>query len=218
MMNASLYMIPISSLSLSKENDTIGDTLKTMKDGSFKTLPVVDESNHFIGVINASDLYEAFFLQSVSKEAFLTSEIRPFVKKGIKVIHKNTDFLQVILQMEKMDIHFLPCVDDYNRFLGIISRNNIFQAFESAFGYNQDGYLIEVITIDAKGQLAKLAQIITETNSNIISILQFDLTVAGLERIIVKVQSIDIDKLLNEISDAGFRITHHRYVPALTNE
>jgi acetoin utilization protein AcuB len=214
-MNAALYMIPIDKLVLAKESDSIEETLSKMRKGSYKTLPVVDETNHFIGVVSASDLYEAFFHNNIDKELFVKAEIRPLVVKNSNTIHRNTDFLQVILNMEKLDIHFLPCVDDFQRFLGIVTRNKIFEAFESAFGYNQDGYLIEVVTIDAKGQLAKLAHTITATNSNIISTVHFDLTVANLERVIIKVQTTNIDLVLEKIADEGFRVTSHRFVPAM---
>jgi acetoin utilization protein AcuB len=212
-MNATMYMIPVGKLELSKESESVRETLEKMKEGSFKTLPVVDNSNHFIGVIHESSLYEAYFYNEVDIEEFMNAEIRPLVKKDIESIHKNADFLQVILSMEKMDIHFLPCVDDQQRFLGIVTRNNIFQAFESAFGYNQDGYLIEIVTIDAKGQLARLAKTISLTNSNIVSTIQFDLVVANLERVIVKVQTDNIDNLLEKISDEGFRVTNYNFVP-----
>jgi acetoin utilization protein AcuB len=212
-MNATMYMIPVGKLELSKESESVRETLEKMKEGSFKTLPVVDNSNHFIGVIHESSLYEAYFYNEVDKEEFMNAEIRPLVKQDIESVHKNTDFLQVILSMEKMDIHFLPCVDDQQRFLGIVTRNNIFEAFESAFGYNQDGYLIEIVTIDAKGQLAKLAKTISLTNSNIVSTIQFDLIVANLERVIVKVQTDNIDNLLEKIADEGFRVTNYNFVP-----
>lgn len=214
-MNATMYMIPVGKLELSKESDSIEATLKRMKEGSFKTLPVVDEANHFVGVIHESSLYEAYFYNEVNKDDFIQAEIRPLVKKNIEAIHKNTDFLQVILSMEKMDIHFLPCVDDQQGFLGIVTRNNIFQAFESAFGYNEDGYLIEVVTIDAKGQLARLAKTISSTNSNIVSTIHFDLSVANLERVFIKVQTENIDNLLEKITDEGFRVTNYRFVPKL---
>lgn len=214
-MNATMYMIQVGKLELAKEDDSIEVTLKRMKEGSFKTLPVVDEADHFVGVIHESSLYEAYFYNEVNKSDFIQAEIRPLVKKNIEAIHKNTDFLQVILSMEKMDIHFLPCIDDEQRFLGIVTRNNIFQAFESAFGYNEDGYLIEVVTIDAKGQLARLAKTISSTNSNIVSTIHFDLSVANLERVFVKVQTDNIDKVLEKITDEGFRVTNYRFVPKL---
>lgn len=212
-MNATMYMIPLGKLELSKESDSIEETLKRMKEGSFKTLPVVDAAGHFVGVIHESSLYEAYFYNEVDKDDFIIAEIRPLVKKNIEAIHKSTDFLQVILNMEKMDIHFLPCVDDANRFLGIVTRNNIFQAFESAFGYNEDGYLIEVVTIDAKGQLARLAKAISSTKSNIVSTIHFDLSVANLERVFVKVQTDNIENVLEKITDEGFRVTNSRFVP-----
>jgi CBS domain-containing protein len=214
-MNATMYMIPVGKLELAKENDSIEVTLKRMKEGSFKTLPVVDEADHFVGVIHESSLYEAYFYNEVNKGDFIQAEIRPLVNKNIESIHKNTDFLQVILSMEKMDIHFLPCIDDEQRFLGIVTRNNIFQAFESAFGYNEDGYLIEVVTIDAKGQLARLAKTISSTNSNIVSTIHFDLSVANLERVFIKVQTENIENLLEKITDEGFRVTNFRFVPKL---
>lgn len=212
-MNATMYMISKEKLKLANKNDSVKQTLETMEEGNFKTLPVVDEAGQFIGVIRSSDLYKSFFHSDVDKETFYKASIYQLVDESVKPINKNTDFAQVILNMEKMDIHFLACVDDYNRFLGIVTRNNIFQAFESAFGLNQDGYMIEVIAIDAKGQLARLAQAISAMKANIISIIQFDLTVANLERIIVKVQADNIDRVLEKISDEGFRITHHRFVP-----
>lgn len=212
-MNATMYMIPVGKLVLSKESDSIEETLKKMKEGSFKTLPVVDAAGHFVGVIHESSLYEAYYYNEVNKDDFVGAEIRPLVNKKIKPIHKNMDFLQVILSMEKMDIHFLPCIDDEQRFLGIVTRNNIFQAFESAFGYNEDGYLIEVVTIDSKGQLARLAKTISSTNSNIVSTIHFDLSVANLERVFVKVQTDNIENVLERITDEGFRVTNSRFVP-----
>jgi CBS domain containing-hemolysin-like protein len=60
-MNATMYMIPVEKLELSKESQSVEETLQKMKEGSFKTLPVVDEKSHFIGVVHESSLYESFF-------------------------------------------------------------------------------------------------------------------------------------------------------------
>lgn len=212
-MNATLYMLPLEKLAVVKEADTIENTLKMMKDGSYKTLPVVDQANHFVGVIREGKLYESYFYNSVQKDDYLHAEIRPLVDRNIKAISKDTDFLHVILEMEKMDIHFLPVEDQNHRFMGIVTRNKIFEAFESAFGYNQDGYLIDVVAIDAKGQLARLAGAIAGANANIASMIHFDMSVANLERVIIKVQTDNIDHVLEHIADHGFRINSHRFVP-----
>lgn len=183
-----------------------------MKEGSFKTLPVIDEAEHFVGVVHESTLYESYFYNQVDKEQFLQAEIRPLVKHNVDTIDKGTDFFELILKMEKLDIHFLPIVDQAQQFMGIVTRNKIFEAFESAFGYNKDGFLIEVVSIDAKGQLARLAKAISSTQSNIASMVHFDLNVASLERVIVKVETEDIDLVLEKIVDEGFRVTNHRFV------
>ncbi|WP_202081081.1 HPP family protein [Caldalkalibacillus salinus] len=214
-MNATVYMVPLSKLDFVKEGDSVQHTLELMQKGSYKTLPVVSEQNHFVGVIHEVKLYEAFFYNEVEKDEFLKAEIRPLVSYKIQSIEKHTDFIEVILKMEKMDIHFLPVLDQDHRFLGIVTRNKIFEAFESAFGYNQDGYLIEVVAIDVKGQLARLAKAISDTGSNIVSIVQFDLSVANLERIIVKVQADNVDEVLTNIANEGFRVTNHKFIPRL---
>ncbi|GAA0383274.1 CBS domain-containing protein [Bacillus horti] len=211
-MNALMYMIPKEKLELAKQTDSVEDILKRMKEGSFKTLPVIDEAKHFVGVIHESSIYESFFYNEVKKEEFLQAEIRPLVKENVLTVDKGTDFFEVILRMEKLDIHFLPIVDSAQQFMGIVTRNKIFEAFESAFGHNRDGYLIEVVSIDAKGQLARLAKAISSTHSNIASMVHFDVNVASLERVIVKVETEKIEEVLENISNEGFRVTNHRFV------
>lgn len=219
-MNALMYMIPKSKLILAKPQDSIESVLNKMKEGSFKTLPVLDEKEHFVGVIHEGSIYESFFYEhdQVNQETFKQLEIRPLIQQGIDQVEKNTDFYEVILKMEKLNIHFLPIIDYDHEFLGIVTRNKIFEAFGSAFGYNRDGYLIEVVSIDAKGQLARLAKSISATQSNIVSMVHFDISVASLERVIVKVETNNINVVIDKIADEGFRVTNYRFVKKINKE
>jgi acetoin utilization protein AcuB len=211
-MNAFMYMIPKAQLVTVQPSDSIKAVLEKMKKGSYKTLPVVDTAGHFIGVIHESEIYKSYFYDQEEQEGFLNAEIRPLIVLDVEQVEKNTDFYEVILKMEKLNIHFLPVIDQTGLFIGIVTRNKIFEAFESAFGYHKDGFLIEVVSIDAKGQLARLAKAISSTQANIASMVLFDVTVATLERIIVKVETEHIDKVIDKITSEGFRVTSYRYI------
>lgn len=217
-MHAIMYMLSIEQLVLVRESYSIQETLERMKQGSYKTLPVIDEESRFVGVIQESKLFETFFYHEGCQKKLMESEIRPLVNRRVKAVAKNTDFMEVILKMQEMDIHFLPIVAHEHRFIGIVTRNKILEAFKSAFGYNRDGYLVEVVAIDAKGQLARLANTIAATGANIVSIILFDQSVANLERIMVKVQTENIKKVIENISKEGFRIITHRFIPKVQRD
>lgn len=211
-MNAFMYMIPKTQLVTVQPSDSIKTVLEKMKKGSYKTLPVVDQAGLFIGVIHESEIYKSYFYEQGEQEGFLNAEIRPLIVLDVEQVEKNTDFYEVILKMEKLNIHFLPVMDQTGLFIGIVTRNKIFEAFESAFGYHKDGFLIEVVSIDAKGQLARLAKAISSTQANIASMVLFDVSVANLERIIVKVETEHIDNVIDKITSEGFRVTSYRYI------
>lgn len=194
------------------KNTSISKALEIMSQYKFHRIPVVDDDNKLIGLLtegtiaantpsNATSLsiYELNYLISKTK----TEEI--MIKN---VITAEPDMLleEAALLMRNNDISCLVVIDDERHVVGIITQNDIFDAFIDVFGYYRNGMRYEIkVKEDVPGVLNKITQIFYDHNGNIL-----DLTVFKTDEIvdiIVLASGVDDEEVKKTLEEAGFEVT-----------
>lgn len=212
-MLAKSYMIESEKVFQIQPHQTLEEALQLMS-RSYKALPVV-EDNKFVGVLEKVAVYDAFYEDQdcAFKEFMKQHKVSEFMRSDITTIEQDERFSAVLLCMEKLDIDFLPIHEEGN-FAGIITRNRVFKAFEEGFGLDKDGYVLELFTLDTKGKLLEIAQLLKKHNANTLNILIFDLDLMKNDRIILKIETDKIEEIKEDFTTNGFRVGECYYEEA----
>lgn len=114
-----------------REDATIGDALRLMKENRIGGIPVVDAQNHLVGILTNRDLrFERTPHKKVSE--VMTSE-------NLITAPEGTDLKKAEIILQKYKIEKLPVVDTTGKLIGLITYRDILQllSFPNAV---KDGY------------------------------------------------------------------------------
>jgi CBS domain-containing protein len=188
--------------------DTIvGDAIKILEKNEIDGMPIVD-GNYYAGMVTSNSIYEAYFRSEVSKEEFLnTTKVSDIAK--YKDIYTDEDeiFERTLLLLK--DRPLVAVVDEEKKLLGVVTRYDALEQFQSAFGMDKKGVRISFAASEAEGRIAKLAEVAKQYHENIISLATFDETDKFVRRIVLKIEKKEnIEKFVQKLEQSGFRILH----------
>ncbi|WP_162632634.1 MULTISPECIES: CBS domain-containing protein [Paraliobacillus] len=199
-------MKPIHKCFVIAPNKSLKSAIEMMDKESIQAMPVVDENKIFIGMISKQDIYKAFFQENSDQTNFLESKkVTDILTQHNVYISEDEVFENTLTTFKGFPI--LAVVNDDRKFLGIISRFDVIEQFESVFGMKKPGVRIAFTSEESKGRFARLADILKQLQANIISITTFDETDKLARRIVLKVnEEVDTSKLKSKLERAGFRV------------
>ncbi|NQV03021.1 MAG: chloride channel protein [Bacteroidia bacterium] len=100
------------------------DKLETLIDAFTESkrniFPVVDDKNHFIGVVHLAEIKKLMFRTELYKEV----SIYEITNKEIMTLDMNEDVASALMKFENSDLWNIPVVDK-GKYIGIISRSNM---------------------------------------------------------------------------------------------
>lgn len=106
--------------------------------------------------------------------------------------------------MRENNIGVLPVVDE-DRVVGMITNNDIFDAFLKITGYNDGGTRVTLqITEDHKGVLAELAKVLTDHDLSILTIVVNRMALSTIVEI--QVESREVDRVREILTNAGYLV------------
>jgi acetoin utilization protein AcuB len=153
-------------------SDNILDAKKKMKENHIRHLPVVDATQHLLGIITDRDIRSAMpssmlhdppDISSVSVGDIMTK--KPITLSGAHTIQ------DALLMIQETNVGAFPVVDDQNRLIGILSIRDILKAFTNIMGIGEPGTLLGILVDQKVGQMKKIVDAITEENISFGSIL-----------------------------------------------
>ncbi|MBR0461418.1 MAG: CBS domain-containing protein [Erysipelotrichaceae bacterium] len=185
-------------------DDVVSSAVDIFDKCDFHRLPVVDRSNHVVGLIT-----EALVAENVPSKATSLSiheinyllnktTIADIMLKDIATISPDNLLEEAADVMIKSDIFTLPVVDQ-GFLVGVITQKDIFSAFIEVQGYYNKGTRIVVaIEEDHPGILKDIATILSDEN---ISITHLVVERNGKINIIIRVDETDSDKVADLLKD-----------------
>jgi CBS domain-containing protein len=186
-------------------NDSLQETLKKLEGYSIDGVPVLKDGK-YEGMVTRYHIYECFFETPQDKETYLIN-----TKAGEIATHKTLylqgeEIFENTLVMLK-DMPILAVVDKDLKYLGVVTRYDVLEQFQSAFGMQRPGVRIAFSAVETEGRIARLAEIAKYYHENIISLATFDETDKLVRRIVMKVEKNDnIDKFVKKLESVGFRV------------
>ncbi|WP_033541491.1 CBS domain-containing protein [Planococcus sp. CAU13] len=187
-----------------KPEDSVQIGLDLLEKYEVDALPVV-EGTAFKGIFTWYHAYKAFFNSGKSKEDYIKST-------QIKDILVNEDvFLSVndVYEKAMVELNNFPiiAVVEEGEFLGIVTRFDLVNQLQSAFGMKEAGYRITFTSVESEGRIGRLGELIEKYKESVISLVTFDETDKVVRRIVLKIHKKDnIDKFVKELERSGFRV------------
>lgn len=185
----------------------VGDALNLLQQKEIDGMPIVD-GNKYIGMVTVHSIYEAYFRSELSKEEFLnTTKVSSIAKYEDIHIDEDEVFEKTLLMLK--DRPLVAVVDNEKDLLGVVTRFDAIEQFQSAFGIRKKGVRITFAASEAEGRIAKLAEIAKQYHENIISLATFDEADKFVRRMVMKVEKKEnIEKFVQKLEQSGFRILH----------
>ncbi|MBM7694726.1 CBS domain-containing protein [Peribacillus deserti] len=199
-------MIPKHNCCTIQTGEPIAAALKKLEENKIDALPVL-EGEKYAGIITRHDLYEYFFLSNQSKETFLAEVPVIEIAKQYKdrFIKGDEIFERTLLALK--DFPIMPLVGGKSEFLGIVTRFDVLEQFQSAFGMNRPGVRIAFTSVETEGRIAKVTDIAHQFHEHIISLVTFDDSDKLVRRIVMKIEkNHNIQKFMDKLESSGFRI------------
>lgn len=189
----------------------ISRAVEIMQEGNFHRLPVVENgrivglltestiSKHMPGQATSLSIYEINYLLSK-----MTAE--DVMIKQVITISPCALLEKAALVMRKNNIGCLPVVEK-DKLVGIITSNDILDAFVDILGYFENGSRIEIeVSDDEKGVLAEIARCYAETGANISRVNVFKSE--GRITVMVKASGASAKTLKAALETASFHVTN----------
>ncbi|KUP06603.1 hypothetical protein Q75_08780 [Bacillus coahuilensis p1.1.43] len=199
-------MIPFHKVFHVKTEDTVRQALEVLEEQGIDGIPVVNSKQEYQGMVTRFEVYKKYYKSDLSREDFLdqTKVIEVSTRKD-RFIDGEEVFENTLLELK--DFPIIAVIDDENKMLGIVSRYDVMNEFQSAFGMQQKGIRIAFTSVETEGRISRLAEIIKQHHESVISLVTFDDTDKVQRRIVLKIEKRDnIDRFIQRLEKAGFRI------------
>lgn len=190
-----------------QENESLRTALNELDVHDIEGLPVLD-GERYAGIITRSFIYESFFFAKLDRDVFLDeTKVKEVAREQENFLHGDEIFEHTLLELK--DLPLLAVVDENKLFLGIVTRFDILEQFQSAFGMKRKGVRIAFTSVETEGRIARLAEIARHYHESIISLVTFDETDKLVRRIVMKVEKKDnINKFIHKLEESGFRVLY----------
>ena len=192
------------------EPDTkIFDAVDLMKKHDIHRLPVL-KGGKLVGLITEGTIQAALPSKATSLSVY---EVNYLLNKttvadvmitDVKTIPPTAQLEDAIYLMRKNKIGVLPIVAD-DQLVGIITNNDIFDAFLQISGYHEGGTRIQVkIAKDKTGVLAELAELLAKNEYSILTVIVD--RAHGDTIVEIQIQSQEPEKIRALVAGAGFTV------------
>ncbi|MDP4083908.1 MAG: CBS domain-containing protein [Bacillota bacterium] len=198
-------MIPKHNSFTVQKGETVKIALDKLEKHQIDGLPILD-GEKYVGIITRFRILENYFHSNKEKNDFLDSTfVEEIATYQDKYLEGEEIFEKTLLELK--DFPLLAVVDNERNFLGAVTRSDVLEQFQSAFGVNRPGVRIAFTSVETEGRIARLSEIAHHFQEHFISLVTFDETDKLVRRIVMKIEKKDnIDRFTKKLEEHGFRI------------
>ena len=198
----------INPYCISKDT-TISTALDIMKDRNFHRIPIVD-GKKLVGLVTEGTIAEHTPSKATSLSVYelnyllSKNKVDAVMIKDVVTINKEALLEEAAVVMRKHDIGCLVVVED-EEVVGIITQNDIFEAFVDLMGYYQEGnrYVIE-ISDDKAGILADLTNCFFNENANITNLAVYHRT--EVIDVVIRAKNVEASVMAEALKLKGYKV------------
>ncbi|MBR7553275.1 CBS domain-containing protein [Allobacillus sp. GCM10007491] len=199
-------MMPKSECHFAEGEESLQEVLDTFDKYDIEGMPVVEQGK-YKGMITKQRIYEYYFeVVEENKQLFLENHrVNEVLSNENIYVYKDEVFESAFTTLKGAPI--IAVIDHDKTFLGIVTRYDVIEQFESVFGMKKRGTRITFSTTEQEGVLYRLTNVIRSHQVNVISLTTFDETGKLARRIVLKIDTQEnSQKFIDELEKNGFRI------------
>jgi len=198
-------MIPKHKMFYVEEDVSVRETLRKLEENKIDGMPVLS-GDRYVGLITKHAIFESAFHSDLSKETFMdTVKVGTIVIKKDNTTDENDVFEDTLLKVK--DVPLVPVIDEKGICLGIVTRYDVLEQFQSLFGMNKKGVRVALSSVETEGRIHRLAEITKQYQQNIITLATFDDSDKLVRRIVVKVEGDNnTERYIQRLEKNGFKV------------
>ncbi|MCH4169810.1 MAG: CBS and ACT domain-containing protein [Lactobacillus sp.] len=182
-----------------------------MREHKIHRLPVVD-NGRLVGLVTQGIIEAAMPSKATSLSVYEVNyllnktTVRDIMEKSVLTIAQNELLEDAIYKMRHYNIGVLPVLDQNGTLKGIITNNDIFDAFLNLSGYTMGGALVVVSAEDKDkvGTLAGIATALAKSNYNILTLVVN--RQPNNQVIEAHIEGSDVAGIKKVLTDAGYDV------------
>ncbi|WP_277423377.1 cyclic di-AMP binding protein CbpA [Vaginisenegalia massiliensis] len=204
-------IIPKKNLVCIPESCNCLDALSILEDNSQRCAPVLDATNTlYRGNIYRYHIYQYHFHHP--EVDLRTLPVTPFLKNTTRVVHEEDSFFKMFFSMA--DLPYIAVLNQQNSFVGIVNHSQMLDFFSQALAIDEAGWLLEVQTIGAKGELSKIAKLINRhcdiTACTTFEQTEYDTPSRCLFILPNYLDQLSFNLLVRDLTRRGYMINHDK--------
>ncbi len=204
-MRVKAIMMPFRQLACISVDNTVEEALRIIDEQRLLSLPVVNESQEFIGVLSKQYLFEQYFREFTgTKEEFNAEKVQGFMRTKIDTIGENTRIEEAAALFITSKARFIPITNDKNRLLGIVTQQAVFKEYQKIFGNKHNS--MAIYTYDIRGVLGKICEIVAKEGGDICNMMVIPTNVMDLAEIFLRVEAKDFDRVVRALEKRGYDV------------
>jgi len=198
-----------------KDNTSLDDALKIMRDNKVRRLPVLDKRGKLAGIVSEKDLLYASPSPATSLSVWeinaLVAKIKvsELMTKDVITVCEDCAIEEAARIMVDNKIGGLPVMRG-DQLAGIITETDLFKIFLELLGARTQGTRFTMLVPDKKGMLASVAQAVSQMGGNIMALGTFLGDDPSNRTITMKVQDVDKEELWPKLEQLGARLVDVR--------
>ncbi len=185
----------------------INVAVSTMKESGIHRLPVVD-NGQLVGIITQRDIERTTPSKATSLSIYEMNyllnqmTVADAMTKDVKTVNQNEFLEDAIYVMRQHQIGVLPVMDN-GELVGIITNNDILDAFLDVTDYKEDGTVVQVfVEKDRPGVIFEIGEITANSGVNIQTLM---VTHQGTTKVVeIHVDKADVS-VADKLVQAGFK-------------
>lgn len=189
----------------------ISKALDVMQENGYHRLPVVDENGLFVGLLTRGSIKRDSDSSSLSvfELNYLLNKLKAkelmIKKEDVYTINQDALLEEAATFLLENKVGCLPVLDE-GKVVGIITQNDIFEAFIDILGYHRKGtrYVIG-IDEDRVGVLNQISKCFTDADISISNLAVYN-TTRGIEVVVIAVGDNSGD-CVERLVEAGYNVT-----------
>lgn len=193
------------------DTSTVGESLELIRKKNIRHLPVVDVNQTLVGIATETDLLKVFpnskELSTFQLNLLSRTPIDKIMVTKLICVSPDTIVEEAALAMRTNKISCLPVIDENGKMVGLLTKNDIIDAFITALGLGEVGTRITILYKKKWGFLSELISFADQRNMCIDNIVTF-----GPE-IVLKVKGKSTD-FVNDLRKAGYSVTNVSFINA----
>jgi len=196
-------------------NTTIFKARRIMEAHRFRRLPVVDEGK-LVGIVTEDRLERAVVPKTTSRDIWELSyslvslyrtQVKSVMKKDVVTVTPNMTVEEAMALAQANKVGALVVVED-NQVVGITTTNDFFyKILNPVLGIGYSGSRIEVAEGGESKPLEEVVSCINKNGLNITALHIIALPEATKKDVVVHVDSEDVNQLVTELRDKGYRVS-----------